>query len=37
MRKTSILNNLNHKPPSHARVCDENEENKDKNDWPLIF
>ena len=28
MRKTSIPNKLNHKPQAHARVCDENEEEK---------
>ena len=29
MRKTSIPNKLNHKPQTHARVCEENvEENK---------
>ena len=35
MRKTSIPNKLNHKPQAHARVCDENEENKKKNDCQL--
>ena len=30
MRKTSIPNKLNHKPQAHARVCDENEEEKKK-------
>ena len=26
MRKTIILNKLNHKPQIHARVCEENKE-----------
>ena len=30
MRKTSIPNKLNHKSQAHARVCEENEENKEK-------
>ena len=30
MRKTSIPNKLNHKPQAHARVCEENAENKEK-------
>ena len=30
MRKTNIPNKLNHKPQAHARVCDENEEEKKK-------
>ena len=37
MRKTSIPNKLNHKPQAHARVCDENEENKEKNDCRLKY
>ena len=37
MRKTSIPNKLNHKPQAHARVCDENEENKKKNDCQLKY
>ena len=34
-----MLNKMNHKPQSHAKVCDENEEeNKEKKyDWPLFF
>ena len=33
-----MLNKINHKPQSHAKVCDENEEeNKEKNDWLLFF
>ena len=28
MRKTNIPNKLNYKPQAHARVCEENEENK---------
>ena len=28
MRKTSILNKLNHKPQAYARVCDENKKEK---------
>ena len=36
MRKTSIPNKLNHKPQAHARVCDENEEEK-KNDCQLKY
>ena len=28
MRKTNIPNKLNHKPQAHARVCDENQEEK---------
>ena len=36
MRKTSIPNKLNHEPQAHARVCDENEENK-KNDCQLKY
>ena len=35
MRKTSILNKLNHKA-MHARVCNENEENKEKR-LPVIL
>ena len=35
MRKTSIPNKLNHKPQAHARVCVENEE--EKNDCQLKF
>ena len=35
MRKTNIPNKLNHKPQAHARVCDENEEEKNKNDCRL--
>ena len=31
--ETSIPNKLNHKPQSHARVCDENK-NKEKHDCP---
>ena len=37
MRKTCILNNLNHKPQTHARVCDENEENKERRTVHAIF
>ena len=37
MRKTSIPNKLKHKPQAHARVCDENEENKEKNDCRLKY
>ena len=37
MRKTIIPNKLNHKPQAHARVCDENEENKEKNDCRLKY
>ena len=37
MRKTSIPNKLNHKLQAHARVCDENEENKEKNDCRLKY
>ena len=37
MRKTNIPNKLNHKPQAHARVCDENEENKEKNDCRLKY
>ena len=33
-----MLNKINRKPQSHAKLCDENEEeNKEKNDWPLFF
>ena len=37
MRKTNIPNKLNHKPQAHARVCDENEEEKNKNDCRLKY
>ena len=30
MGKTIIPNKLNHKLQAHARVCEENEENKEK-------
>ena len=30
MRKTRIQNKLNHKLQAHARVCEENAENKEK-------
>ena len=36
MRKTNIPNKLNHKPQAHARVCDENQEEK-KNDCRLKY
>ena len=36
MTKTIIPNKLNHKPQAHARVCDENEEEK-KNDCQLKY
>ena len=32
-----MLNKINHKPQSHAKVWNEDEENKEKNDWPLFF
>ena len=35
--KTNILNKLNHKRQSHARVCNENEENKEENHCSLFF
>ena len=37
MGKTIICNKLNHKPQAHARVCKENEENKEKNDCQLKY
>ena len=36
MGKTIIPDKLNHKPQAHARVCEENEENK-KNDCQLKY
>ena len=36
MGKTIIPNKLNHKPQAHARVCEENEENKE-NDCQLKY
>ena len=33
-----MLNKINHKPQSHAKVCDENEEeNKEKKQLAVIF
>ena len=32
-----MLNKINCKPQSHAKVCNENEEKKKKSDWPLFF
>ena len=38
MRKTSMLNNLNHKPQIYAKVCNENEEeNKEIHDGLIFF
>ena len=37
MRKTSIPNKLNHKPQANAGVCEENAENKEKNDCGLKY
>ena len=37
MRKTNIPNKLNHKPQAHARVCDENVEDEEKNDCRLKY
>ena len=37
MRKTIILNKLNHKPQANARVCKENAENIEKNDCGLEY
>ena len=37
MRKTNIPNKLNHKPQAHARVCDENQEEKKINDCRLKY
>ena len=36
MRK-NIPNKLNHKPQANARVCEENAENKEKNDCGLKY
>ena len=32
-----MLNKINRKPQSHAKVCDENEENKEKKRLAVIF
>ena len=37
MGKTIIPNELNHKPQAHARVCEENKENKEKNNCQLKY
>ena len=37
MRKTSILNKLNHKLQAHARVCEENRELEKKQNLVEIF
>ena len=37
MGKTIIPNKLNHKPRAITRVCEENEENKEKNDCQFKY
>ena len=32
-----MLNKINRKPQSYAKVCDENEENKEKKQLAVIF
>ena len=34
-KKKCVLNN--HKSQVHSKVCNENEENEEKNDYPLFF